>query len=72
MHDHFNTACHQKKKNVLDILGLGDNKCKPMPTPIVQTRQKGDEDLVKKTDELVTDALAFSDILKYRPDLVIS
>ena len=31
-------------KNVLDILGLGDNKCKPMPTPIVQTRQKSDED----------------------------
>ena len=25
-------------KNVLDILGLGDNKCKSMPTPIVQTR----------------------------------
>ena len=31
-------------KNVLDILGLGDNKCKPMPTSIVQTRQKSDED----------------------------
>ena len=31
-------------KNVLDILGLGDNKCKPMPTPILQTRQKSDED----------------------------
>ena len=31
-------------KNVLDILGLVDNKCKPMPTPIVQTRQKSDED----------------------------
>ena len=27
-------------KNVLDILGLGDNKRKPMPTPIVQMRQK--------------------------------
>ena len=25
-------------KNVLDTLGLGDNKCKSMPTPIVQTR----------------------------------
>ena len=33
-------------KNVLGIfiLGLGDNKCKSMPTPIVQTRQKSDED----------------------------
>ena len=31
-------------KNVLDILGLGDNKCKPMPTSTVQTRQKSDED----------------------------
>ena len=31
-------------KNVLDILGLSDSKCKPMPTPIVQTRQKSDED----------------------------
>ena len=31
-------------KNVLDILGLGDNKCKSMPTPTVQTRQKSDED----------------------------
>ena len=31
-------------KNVLDILGLGDNKCKPMPSPIVQTRHKSDED----------------------------
>ena len=30
-------------KNVLDILGLGDNKCKSMPTPIDQTRQKSDE-----------------------------
>ena len=28
-------------KNVLDIL---DNKCKPMPTPKVQTHQKSDED----------------------------
>ena len=31
-------------KNVLDILVLGDNKCKPMPTLIVQSRQKSDED----------------------------
>ena len=31
-------------KNVLEILGLGDNKCKSMPTPIVQTRQQSDED----------------------------
>ena len=31
-------------KNVLDILGLVDNKCKPVPTPIVQTRQKSDEE----------------------------
>ena len=30
-------------KNVLAILGLGDNMCKPMPTRIVQTRQKSDE-----------------------------
>ena len=29
-------------KNVLDILGLGDNKCKPTPTSIVQTHQKSD------------------------------
>ena len=31
-------------KNVLDILGLGANKCKSMPTPTVQARQKSDED----------------------------
>ena len=31
-------------KNVVDVWGLGDNKCKSMPTPIVQTRQKSDED----------------------------
>ena len=30
-------------KNVLDILGLGDNQCKAMPPRIVQTRQKSDE-----------------------------
>ena len=30
-------------KNILDILRLGDHKCKPMPTPIVQIRQKSDE-----------------------------
>ena len=31
-------------KNVLGILRLGDNKCKSMPIPIVQTRQKSNED----------------------------
>ena len=46
-------------KNTLDILGLGDNKCKPMRTPIVQTRQKSDEDeprLGEEDNELTTDA----------------
>ena len=37
--------------NVLDILGLGDNNCKPMPTPIVQTRQKSDQDEVRLGEE---------------------
>ena len=59
-------------KNVLDILGLGDNKCKPMPTPIVQTRQKSDEDEPRLREE---DRRAYHrragtprHLLKYRPD----
>ena len=31
-------------KNVQDIFCLSDNKCKSMPTPIIPTRQKSDED----------------------------
>ena len=59
-------------KNVLDILGLGDHKCKSMPTPIVQTRQKSDEDEQRLGEE---DRRAyhrcvgiFRYLLKYRPE----
>ena len=62
-------------KNVLDILGLGDNKCKPMPTPIAQTRQKSDEDETRLGEE-EEDRRAYHrcvgilrHILKYRPDI---
>ena len=43
--------CETYITNVLDILGLEDNKCKPMPTPIVQTRQKSDEDEPRPGEE---------------------
>ena len=59
-------------KNVLDILGLGDSKCKPMPTPIVQTREKSDEDEQRLGEQ---DRRAchrcvgiLRHLLKYRPD----
>ena len=59
-------------KNVLDVLGLGDHKCKSMPTPIVQTRQKSDEDEPRLAEE---DRRAyhrcvgiFRYLLKYRPE----
>ena len=51
-------------KNVLDILGFGDNKCKPMPTPIVNRARratKTSQDWVKETDAVTTGAWAFSD-----------
>ena len=60
-------------KNVLGILGLGDNQCKPMPTPIVQTRQKSDEDDPRLGEG---DRRAYRScvgilrhLLKYRPDI---
>ena len=64
-------------KNVLDILGLGDNMCKnPMPTPIVQTGQKSDEDEPRLGEE---DRRAYHrcvgilrHLLKYRPDITFA
>ena len=63
-------------KNVLDILGLGDNKCKPMPTPMVQTREKSDQDERRLGDE---DRRAYHrwvgilrHLLKYRPDIAFT
>ena len=63
-------------KNVLDIFGLGDNKCKPLPTPVVQTRQKTDEDEPREGEE---DGRAYHrcvgivrHLLKYRPDMAIA
>ena len=63
-------------KNVLDISGLGDNKCKPMPTPIVQTRQKSDEDEARLGEE---DRRAYHrcvgilrHLSKYRPDIAFA
>ena len=63
-------------KNVLDILGLGDNKCKPMPTPTVQTRQKSDEDEPRLGEE---DRRAYHrcvgtlrHLLKCRPDIAFA
>ena len=60
----------------MDILGLGDNKCKPMPTPIVQTRQKSDEDEPRLGEE---DRRAYHrcvgilrHLLKYRPDIAFA
>ena len=60
-------------KNVLDILGLGDNKCKPMPTRIVQTRQLSDEDEPRlgegdrRAYRRCTGILRH--LFKYRPDI---
>ena len=63
-------------KNVQDILGLGDNKCKPMPTPIVQTRQKSDEDEPRlgEGDRRVYHGCVgiFRHLLKYRPDIAFA
>ena len=63
-------------KNVLDILGLGENKCISMPTPIVQTRQKIDEDEPRLGEE---DRRAYHrcmgtlrHLLKYRPDIAFT
>ena len=63
-------------KNVLDILGLGENKCKSMPTPIVQTRQKSDEDEPRLGEE---DRRAYHrcvgilrHLLKYHPDIAFA
>ena len=50
--------------NVLDIFGLVGNKS--MPTPIVQTRQKSDEDEPKLGEE---DRRAYHRCLKYRPEI---
>ena len=62
-------------QNVLDILGLGDNQCKAMPTPTVQTRQKSDED----EPRLGEDRRAYHrcvgilrHLLRYRPDIAFA
>ena len=62
--------------NVLDILGLGQNKCKPMPTPIVQMRQKSEEDEQRLGEE---DRRAYHrcvgilrHLLKYRQDIAFA
>ena len=63
-------------ENVLDILGLGENKCKSMPTPIVQTRQKSDEDEPRLGEE---DRRAYHrcvgitrHLLNYQPDIAFA
>ena len=60
-------------KNVLHILGLGDNECKSMPTPTVQTCQNCDEDEPRLGEE---DRRAchrcvgvLMHLFKYRPDI---
>ena len=62
--------------NVLDILGLGDNNCEPMPHPIVQTRQKSDEDEPRLDEEdLGADHRCVGihrHLLKYRPDIAFA
>ena len=75
--DTIHTAPRESNiKNVLDILGLGDNKCKPMPTQIVQTRQKRDEDEPRLGEE---DRRAYHrcagilrHLLKFRPDIAFA
>ena len=63
-------------KNVLDILVLGDNKCKSMPTPIVQTRQKSDENEPRLGEEDRRTSHRCVGILrhlpKYRPDIAFA
>ena len=62
-------------KNVLDILGLVDNKFKPMPTPIVQTRQKSDgEPRVGEEDRRAYHRCVgiLRHLLKYRPDIAFA
>ena len=63
-------------ENVLHILGLGDIKCKLMRTPVVQTRQKSDEDEPRLGEE---DRRAhhrcvgiLRHLLKYRPDIAFA
>ena len=63
-------------QNVLDILGLGENQCKSMPTPMVQTRQKSDDDEPRHGEE---DRRAYHrcvGILRhlacYRPDIAFA
>ena len=63
-------------KNVLDILALGDNKCKSIPTKTVQTRQKSDEDEPRLGEE---DRRAyprcvgiFRHLLRYRPEIAFA
>ena len=54
-------------KNVLDILGLGDRKCKPMPTLTLQTRQKSDEDEPRLGEGDRRCVGVLRHLLKYRP-----
>ena len=68
--------CETYIKNVLEILGLGDNMCKPIPTSTVQTRQKSDEDEPRLGEE---DCRAYHrctgilrHLLKYRPDIAFA
>ena len=58
-------------KNVLDILGLGDNKCKSMPTPMVQTRQKSDEDEARPGEDR-RPYHRLRHLLMYRPDVAFA
>ena len=51
-------------RNVLDILDLSDNKCKPMPTPIFQTRQKSDEDEPRLGEEDISCSTAQTSLLQ--------
>ena len=58
------------------ILGLGDNQCKSMPTPMVQTRQKSDNDEPRLGEE---DRRTYRrcvgilrHLVRYRPDIALA
>ena len=59
-------------KNVVDVFGLGDNQCKA--TPIVQTRQKSDEDEPRLGEEgrraYHRCVGIIRHLLRYRPDMI--
>ena len=62
--------------NILDILGLGDNKCKSMPAPMVQTRKKSDEDEPRVGEEgrraYHRCVGILRHLLKYHPDIAFA